>query len=160
MQPAMPQNDEAPASPMPAASPSWPRCGASAVIFRGDDVLLVERAKGGFAGHWSLPGGHIEPGERAIDAARREVREETGVEAVITGLLDVHDVILRRPDASLAAHYLIAVYHGLWCAGEPVARSDSREARFVTPDAVARLLLTPGLEDLIARARTLRRKES
>ena len=89
---------------------AWPRCGASAAIFRDDAVLLIERAKGALKGRWSLPGGHIEPGETAKAAAVREVREETGVEADICGLVDIHDVILRGPDDGLVAHYLITVH--------------------------------------------------
>ena len=58
--------------------PRWPRSGTSAAVFRGDEVLLIERAKGALKGQWSLPGGHIEAGETARAAARREVREETG----------------------------------------------------------------------------------
>jgi 8-oxo-dGTP diphosphatase len=53
---------------------AWPRCGASAAIFRNDEVLLIERAKGALKGRWSLPGGHVEPGETAKAAALREVR--------------------------------------------------------------------------------------
>ena len=67
------------------------------------DVLIVERGKGGMQGLWSLPGGHIEAGERASAAAIREVHEETGITAEILGLVDVHDVILqprRRPPES------------------------------------------------------------
>src|SRR5215470_13732542 len=62
---------------------AWPRCGASAAVFRGEAVLLIVRAKGALKGLWSLPGGHIEPGETARAAALREVREETAVEADI-----------------------------------------------------------------------------
>ena len=58
----------------------WPRSGVSAIVFRAREVLLVERASGALKGRWSPPGGHIEAGERARDAAVREVREETGVD--------------------------------------------------------------------------------
>src|SRR5882757_3042701 len=101
--------------------PDWPRCGASAAVFRDGAVLLIERAKGALKGRWSLPGGHIEPGETAQAAAAREVREETGVDVDIQGLVDVHEVILRRPDDTLLAHYLITVFRGRWRAGEPSA---------------------------------------
>ena len=73
----------------------WPRCGTSAAIFRRREVLLIERAKGPLKGLWSLPGGHIEAGEPARMAALREVREETGVAAVLGGLVDVHEVLRR-----------------------------------------------------------------
>jgi len=134
---------------LPAA---WPRCGASAAIFRGGEVLLVERGKGALQGQWSLPGGHIEPGERARAAALREVREEAGIAAEIAGLLDIHEVLLRDGGGELAAHYLIAVFFGRWIAGDPVAGSDAPAARFVAIDALASYPLTDGAAALIARA--------
>ena len=122
-------------------------------MFRGDEVLLVERGKGAARGTWSLPGGHIEPGERAEAAAVREVGEETGVTIVIDGLVDVHDVLIRAKDGALEAHYVLAVYRGRQVAGEPRAASDAAAARFVTPVLLQDLPLTPGALELIGRAR-------
>ena len=130
----------------------WPRCGASAAVFRDGAVLLIERAKGALKGRWSLPGGHVEPGEPARAAAVREVREETGVEADIQGLLDIHDVILRGPDGTLRAHYLITVFCGRWRAGEPSAGSDASAARFVRIGDIEGYPLTEGAAALIHRA--------
>src|SRR5262252_3380581 len=110
---------------------AWPKCGASAAVFRGEAVLLIVRAKGALKGLWSLPGGHIEAGETARAAATREVLEETGVEADIDALVDVHDVIVHAAGGELAAHYLIAVFRGRWQTGEPRAGSDASAARFV-----------------------------
>jgi 8-oxo-dGTP diphosphatase len=135
--------------------PAWPRCGASAAIFRGGDVLLVERGRGAFKGRWSLPGGHIEPGEAAQAAALREVREETGIEAELRGLVDIHEVILRDEAGNLAAHYLIAVFAGLWLAGEPVAGADAAAARFVPVADIGCYPLTDRAASLIGRARSL-----
>ena len=134
--------------------PAWPRCGASAAIFRGPTVLLIQRGKGALKGLWSLPGGHIEPGERASAAAVREVREETGVEVELAGLVDVHDVILRGDDGALLAHYLIAVYCGRWLAGEPAPGDDELAARFVAVEELEGYRLTAGAAALIHRAQT------
>lgn len=135
----------------------WPRCAASAAIFRGKEVLLIERGKGALKGFWSLPGGHIEPGETARAAASRELREETGVEAELAGLVDIHEVIVHAPSGALRAHYLITVFCGRWLSGEPAAGGDAAAARFYPVEEIAipgRLRLTDGAAAIIHRART------
>ena len=136
----------------PLTRPNWPRPGASAAIFRDGLVLLVERGKGALPGTWSLPGGHIEPGERAKDAALREVGEETGVEAEILGLTDVHDVLIKSDEGQLTAHYVLSVYFGRWVRGEPAADGDVVTARFVRLEDLDGYRLTPGARPIIARA--------
>lgn len=142
-----------PNAPTPAP---WPRCGASAAIFRGAEVLLVQRGKGALRGLWSLPGGHIEPGERARNAALREIREETGIEAELSGLLDIHEVLRNDADGRLAAHYLLVVFIGRWVSGEPAAGDDAAAARFVPVEAVGNLSLTEGAASFIHRAQERR----
>lgn len=120
------------AAPFPAA----PVPAAGVVCLRGDAVLLIRRGKPPRQGEWSLPGGRIEPGERAVDAALRELREETGVEARITGLLDVVDGVF--PEAG--RHYVLIDYAAEWVSGEPVAGDDATEAAFVPLDRVESLI--------------------
>ena len=129
-----------------------PRPAASIAVFRGGDVLLVERGKPPVAGLWSLPGGHIEAGEKARDAALRELAEETGVTAEIADVTAVHDVIVRDKAGAVSVHYVLSVFYGRWVAGEPVAATDCRDARFVALDDLKRYALTPGAERIIRTA--------
>lgn len=133
----------------------YPRAAASTAVFRGRDVLLVQRGKGALQGYWSLPGGHVEPGETVREAAAREVLEETGVIAEILAFVDLHEVILKNPAGGLTGHYLIAVHAGLWKSGAVRAGGDAADASFFPLDAMADLQLTSGAMRLVARARTL-----
>ena len=117
--------------PLPTPVPA-----VGVVCLRGDSVLLIRRGTPPRQGEWSLPGGRIEPGERAVDAALRELGEETGVEAEITGLIDVVDGLF--PEAG--RHYVLIDYAARWVSGEPVAGDDALEARFVALDEVESLI--------------------
>jgi len=55
--------------------------GAVVYVERGDEILLLKRAEGtALAGQWFLPGGAVERDELPEDGARRELREEAGIE--------------------------------------------------------------------------------
>ncbi len=52
---------------------------AAAIIQDGDKILSCQRSYGAFKDGWEFPGGKLEPGETAEQAAVREIREELGV---------------------------------------------------------------------------------
>jgi ADP-ribose pyrophosphatase YjhB (NUDIX family) len=61
--------------------------GVHVLCERAGRLLLMRRAGTGFFdGLYSLPGGHVEPGESVRMAARRELREETGLEVAVSAL--------------------------------------------------------------------------
>jgi 8-oxo-dGTP diphosphatase len=60
---------------------------AGALVIRNGKVLLVRRSVEPFKGYWDIPGGFCEADEHPAAAARREVREETGLDVELTGLL-------------------------------------------------------------------------
>jgi ADP-ribose pyrophosphatase YjhB (NUDIX family) len=112
---------------------------------------LIQRGKGALAGLWSLPGGHVEPGEGLAAAAAREVLEETGVTARIEGRIDTHEVILRDSSGVLTHHYVITVHAARWMSGEPAAASDAAAATFAAVNDLAGVPMTAGAQDLIRR---------
>jgi 8-oxo-dGTP diphosphatase len=130
------------------SSLSAPVPAVGVVCLRDDAVLLIRRGKPPMLGSWSLPGGRIEPGERAVDAALRELAEETGVVAELTGLIDVVDGIF--PDSG--RHFLLIDYAARWLSGEPVAGDDALEARFVPLSDVDGLVSWSETRRVIAEA--------
>ena len=147
-------SNDASQSPAPVDWPpfAWPRVAASAAIFRGQRVLIAERGHDPRQGYWSLPGGKIEPGETAAAAAAREIREETGLDVSLAGLLDVHDAIRADDQGRIEHHFVICVFYGTSHSGEPQAATDISDARFVTLEELGQYQLTPGAVELILEA--------
>ncbi len=111
------------------------------------EVLLVKRRYPPFAGYWSFPGGHIEPGEPVLEAAKRELLEETGIEAEPIGVVHIHELVSGGPNGGI--HYVILDVLMRYRGGEPRAGSDADEAEFVRLDRVWEKRLTPGIRALI-----------
>lgn len=124
------------------------------VCLRGDEVLLIRRGTPPRLGEWSLPGGRIEAGERAVDAALRELREETGVEARILGLIEVVDGVF--PEAG--RHYVLIDYVAEWVAGEPVAGDDAAAAAFMSLEAAREVVAWSETRRVLAKAKLMRDK--
>jgi len=55
---------------------------ADSVLIVDNEVLLVQRRHEPFQGKWGFPGGFVDENEKALDGAKRELQEETGVEGV------------------------------------------------------------------------------
>lgn len=57
----------------------------TALVRRGEELLMVLQAGPGEEPFWSVPGGRVEPGELATEALERELLEETGIRIVDPG---------------------------------------------------------------------------
>jgi len=141
-----------------SAPPGIPVAAVGVVCLRGDDVLLIRRGTPPLEDRWSLPGGRIEWGERAADAALRELKEETACDGDLIGLIDVVDALLTRSGDAAGSpwgHYVLIDYAVRWRAGEPRAGDDARDARFFAPAELAGLGLWSETSRVIEAGRAL-----
>lgn len=107
-----------------------PKLAALAVVIRDDTVLLVKRRNEPDAGLWGFPGGHVDLGETAMQAAIRELREETGILAEPVRYLTNVDVIEHCGSGAVRFHFLLAAVLCDYASGEPIAQDDVSEARW------------------------------
>lgn len=107
-----------------------PVLGAIAVVWHQGKVILVQRRNEPSAGMWGFPGGHVELGETAMDAAVRELAEETGVTARAVEYLTRFDVILRRGDGRIERQYHLAAVLCEYLNGTPVPDDDALQAEW------------------------------
>ncbi len=135
--------------------PPRPILAVSTAVFRKGKVLISRRARAPWAGAFSLPGGVVEIGETLEQAAKRELREEVGVEADIEGFVR-HVQPIQREGDRVRAHFVIAVLRGRWLSGEPRLSDEVDEIAWVDPLALGDRPTTPELPDILARAAALR----
>ncbi len=110
--------------------------GAGAVVHDGSKVLLVRRKFPPHEGRWALPGGLVELGEGTDDAAVREVREETGLEVRLEGLLDVATDVQLDADGRARYHYVLIDYLAKPARGGVRLNGESSEYGWFTLEEV------------------------
>jgi ADP-ribose pyrophosphatase YjhB (NUDIX family) len=88
-------------------SVQYPIPAAIAVVFRGDDVLLVRRANPPDAGRWGFPGGKIERGETIMRAAERELVEETSIVGNAKRVFTAVDAFERSSAGAVLHHFIL-----------------------------------------------------
>lgn len=66
------------------------------VIEKDGKFLLVQEAKESCRGKWNIPAGHLDPNESIFDGAKREVKEETGCDVELSGILQIGNKILEE----------------------------------------------------------------
>src|SRR5215472_14941499 len=119
-----------------SASPKGPSLTVDCVVFDAEDrLLLIRRKNDPFKGHYALPGGFVDIGETVETAARRELKEETAVEAGTVRLVGIYSDPQRDPRRhTVSAAYLADDY-----SGAPQAGDDAAAAEFVSGWRNARL---------------------
>jgi len=106
------------------AEEKFPRITVDVVVSDGTKVVLIKRGNDPFKDMWALPGGFIEYGETVEKAALREVKEETGLDVQLEGLLGVYS----NPDRDPRGHTISIVFFATKKKGKLKAGSDASDA--------------------------------
>jgi 8-oxo-dGTP diphosphatase len=113
-------------------------------------VLLIQRKKDPFAGSWAMPGGFVEENEKLTDAARRELKEETGVEVD-----DIEQLYTAGDPGRDPRGWTISVMY-LACVKaadlKPVAADDAKAVGWFPLEKLPKLAFDHAM--LLARVRT------
>jgi 8-oxo-dGTP diphosphatase len=133
--------------------PDTPISAVGAVVFKGERVLLVQRAREPGKGRWAIPGGAIELGEAARQAVEREVCEECGIVVQAGDVVEVLDLIQHDDDGALRFHYVLIDFVCQYVGGELRAGDDVADARWAHPGEFDALNVLQRTRDVIAKAR-------
>ncbi len=125
-----------------------PRVGVGVLVLRGDKILLIKRKYPPGQGRWSIPGGHVEPGESIYETAERELEEETGLKGRALGVINVDNYICRE-GGDIKYHYVLVTILVDAHKGKPTPGSDALEAAFIPLDEAKRMNLTISTRGLI-----------
>lgn len=108
--------------------------GGSALVTDEHGRVLMQRRSD--SGNWALPGGIMDIGETLEQCVIREVKEETGLDIEITGLLGIYtdpQHIIAYADGEVRQEFNVS-YYGKVIGGEIAVSDESTEVRFIGPD--------------------------
>ena len=120
-----------------------PVVGVGVVVVEDGSILLVQRGRDPGRGLWAVPGGKVRQGEPMREAARREVREETGLD------VEIGHVIWTGEHIDDDFHIVLLDFAGSVLGGDLRAADDAEDVRWVSLRDVADYPLTPTMYDLI-----------
>lgn len=112
-----------------------PRLGSAVIIVKNGKVLLGRRNKENANGMWVIPGGGVEFGETLLDAAVREVKEETNLDVKIQRLVCHKEIIAVDADY----HSVVFFYLAKPVNGELKPGGDLSEVSFFSAEEIKNL---------------------
>jgi len=116
------------------------------VLVEPDVVVLIQRANPPSKGSWTLPGGKLNRGESLVDAVRREVLEETGLEVEVGQLIEVVELV------ESTHHYVVLDYLARKTGGTLRAGDDAADARYVRVSELAEYGVTEAVARVVSSA--------
>ncbi len=126
-----------------------PMLAADALILFDGGIVLIRRENPPYQGYYALPGGFVEVGETVEEAAKREAKEETGLDIILLKLVGVYS----KPDRDPRGH-VVSICYLAQGRGDLLAGSDARSAEVFDPEDLPPLafdhaqIIRDGLEKL------------
>ncbi len=111
------------------------------LIQDGDRILLQNRVKKDWEGY-TLPGGHVEPGESFVDAVKREMKEETGLDIINPRLAGIKQFPIEN------GRYIVLLFKTEQFSGEVVS-SEEGEMQWVDCDRIEEIESVDDLDELL-----------
>ena len=122
------------------------------MIIENGRAVLIKRGKAPLLGEWSIPGGMLELGETLREGAEREALEETGLVVRATELLGVFDRVVPDDEGRIVYHYVLIDFLCERSSGELRAGADAADAKWFTPEEIAKLPLAEDTAGVIRAA--------
>src|SRR5688572_2271212 len=145
-------------TPRRSSATSTEEVSAGGVVVRGDEVLVIVPTRRSAGGHkvLALPKGHVDPGETPAQAAKREVREEGGVDAALVEQLGEVRYWYQRDGRRIPklVTFFLFDYVGGDCADHD---HEVEEARWIPLEQARRDLTYKGEREMVGRAVGFRR---
>jgi len=85
-----------------------PRVVASVILKKGNKILLIKEVLEDSKEHWIFPGGGVDFGETIIDAAKREIKEEIGLDIEIKDFLGFKEAIYTKYNYHTVIFFFVA----------------------------------------------------
>ena len=111
------------------------------LITDGDKMLLQNRVKRDWQGY-TLPGGHVEPGESFVDAVKREMKEETGLEIAHPKLVGVKQFPIKN------GRYVVLLFKAEEFSGKLIS-SDEGKMEWIAPEQLESIHTVDDFDDLL-----------
>ena len=112
------------------------------LIQDGNKILLQNRVKKDWKGY-TLPGGHVEPGESFVDAVRREMKEETGLDVFNPTLAGIKQFPIEN------GRYIVLLFKTEQFSGEVVS-SEEGKMEWIDRDSLSEIDAVDDLEELLS----------